>query len=54
MVTSPISANFTDVFRHAVSFPIHDPKTGDEVRTAFKEAKLSQRPAMIIERKSLY
>lgn len=48
------SQDFTDVFRRAVSFPIHDPKTGDEVRTAFKEAKLSQRPAMIIERKSLY
>lgn len=48
------SQDFTNVFREAVSFPVHDPVTGDDVIRAFRGAKESGRPAMIIERKSRY
>ena len=46
--------DFTDVFREAVSFPVIDPVTGSDVVNAFRGAKESGRPAMIIERKSRY
>lgn len=48
------SQDFTEVFRSAVSFPVQDPRTGNEVQLAFKAAVQSGRPSMIIERKSLY
>lgn len=46
--------DFTNVFREAVSFPVIDPVTGSDVVNAFRGAKESGRPAMIIERKSRY
>ena len=48
------SQDFTKVFKKAVSFPVHDPVTGDDVIRAFRGAKESGRPAMIVERKSRY
>ena len=48
------SQDFTKVFEEAVSFPVHDPVTGDDVIRAFRGAKESGKPAMIIERKSRY
>ena len=48
------SQDFTKVMKELVSFPVIDPKTGQEVLDAFKYAKESGRPTMIIERKSLY
>ena len=48
------SQDFTKVFREAVSFTVEDPITGVDVIKAFKDAQLSGRPAMIIERKSRY
>jgi len=48
------SQDFTKVFKEAVSFPVHDPVTGDDVIRAFRGAKESGKPAMIIERKSRY
>lgn len=46
--------DFTNVLRELVSFPVIDPITGVEVLKAFKGAKESGRPAIIIERKSRY
>ena len=48
------SQDFTKVFKEAVSFPVEDPVTGVDVLKAFHDAKLSGRPAMIVERKSRY
>ena len=48
------SQDFTKVFREAVSFPVHDPVTGDDVIRAFRGAVESGRPAIIVERKSRY
>jgi pyruvate dehydrogenase E1 component alpha subunit len=48
------SQDFTDVLRAAVSFPVSDPKNGSEILQAFRDAVASQRPAIIIERKSRY
>lgn len=48
------SQDFTKVFREAVSFPVHDPVTGDDVIHAFRGAVESGRPAIIVERKSRY
>tara|TARA_B100001079_G_scaffold244444_1_gene231699 strand:- start:273 stop:1472 length:1200 start_codon:yes stop_codon:yes gene_type:complete len=48
------SQDFTNVFREAVSFPVLDPTNGEQVLTAFKEARTSGRPLMVIERKSRY
>jgi thiamine pyrophosphate-dependent acetolactate synthase large subunit-like protein len=48
------SQDFTRVFKEAVSFPVHDPVTGDDVIRAFRGAVESGRPAMIVERKSRY
>ena len=48
------SQDFTELFRKAVSFPVLDPLNGDDVMQAFNGAKTSQRPMMIIERKSRY
>ncbi|MHA1938948.1 MAG: thiamine pyrophosphate-dependent enzyme [Candidatus Thorarchaeota archaeon] len=48
------SQDFTKVFKEAVSFPVHDPVTGDDVIRAFRGAVESGRPAMIVERKSRY
>jgi pyruvate/2-oxoglutarate/acetoin dehydrogenase E1 component len=48
------SQDFTEMFKHAVSFPVIDPINGFEVVRAFLEAAKSEKPAMIIERKSKY
>ena len=48
------SQDFTNVFKEAVSFPVEDPVTGVDVLNAVKSARLSGRPAMLIERKSRY
>ncbi len=48
------SQDFTELFRKSVSFPVLDPLNGVEVMQAFNGAKKSQRPMMVIERKSRY
>ena len=48
------SQDFTDVLKTAVSFPVSDPKNGREILKAFRDAVASERPAIIVERKSLY
>ena len=46
--------DFTEMLKKAVSFPVIDPVTGVDVLKAFRGAKESGRPAIIIERKSRY
>ena len=46
--------DFTNVLKTLVSFPVIDPVVGVDVLKAFKGAKESGRPAIIIERKSRY
>lgn len=46
------SQNFTEAFKKMVSFPIYVPETGEEVLKAYKKALYSQRPSMIVEKKS--
>jgi pyruvate dehydrogenase E1 component alpha subunit len=46
--------DFTNVLKTLVDFPVLDPVTGVDVLKAFKGAKESGRPAIIIERKSRY
>jgi len=46
--------DFTGVMKELVDFPVFDPVTGVDVLKAFRGAKESGRPAMIIERKSRY
>ena len=48
------SQDFTKLLRAAVSIPISDPKNGKEILQAFSNAVFSNRPAIIIERKSRY
>jgi len=48
------SRDLTETLRELVTFPIIDPVTGPDVLRAFKGAKESGRPALIIERKSRY
>ncbi len=48
------SQDFTDVLKAAVTFPVYDPKNGKEILEAFRNARESKRPAVIIERKSRY
>ena len=48
------SQDFTNVFKEAVSFPVEDPVTGEDVLQAVRSARHSGRPAMLIERKSRY
>lgn len=48
------SQDFTDAFRAIVSFPITDYSTPAYAMSAFRNARLSGRPAMIVERKSNY
>lgn len=46
--------DFTEVLKTLVNFPVLDPVTGVDVLKAFRGAKESGRPAIIIERKSRY
>ena len=46
--------DFTGVMKELVDFPVFDPISGVDVLKAFRGAKESGRPAMIIERKSRY
>ena len=48
------SQDFTELLKSSVDFPVYDPVDGEEVLTAFRSALASQRPAIIIERKSRY
>lgn len=48
------SQDFTNLLKTAVSFPVSDPKNGREILAAFRDAVASERPAIIVERKSLY
>ena len=48
------SQDFTELMRSAVTFPVKDPKNGFEVLNAFRNARVSKQPAMIVERKSRY
>jgi len=46
--------DFTSILKEVVDFPVIDPVTGVDILKAFKGAKESGRPAIIIERKSRY
>ncbi|MEK6913859.1 MAG: radical SAM protein [Nanoarchaeota archaeon] len=46
--------DFTEAFKKMINFPIYEPKNSEEVIEAYKKAKESGKPAMIIERKDLY
>ena len=46
--------DFTGVMKELVDFPVFDPISGVDVLKAFRGARESGRPAMIIERKSRY
>jgi pyruvate dehydrogenase E1 component beta subunit len=46
--------DFTNMFRSAVSIPVYDPVTGNDLEEAYAKAKHSGRPAIIVERKSRY
>jgi pyruvate dehydrogenase E1 component alpha subunit len=48
------SQDFTNLLRAAVSFPVEDPQNGKDVIKAFRQARDSGRPAIVVERKSLY
>jgi hypothetical protein len=48
------SQDFTALMKTAVSFPVTDPVTGRDVLNAFRNARASNKPAMIMERKSRY
>jgi pyruvate dehydrogenase E1 component alpha subunit len=48
------SQDFTKLLESGVSFPVVDPKEGKDVLRAFRDAIESERPALIIERKSRY
>jgi hypothetical protein len=48
------SQDFTALMKVAVSFPVTDPISGQDVLNAFRNARASLRPAMIMERKSRY
>jgi pyruvate dehydrogenase E1 component alpha subunit len=48
------SQDFTNLLQTAVSFPVEDPQSGKDVIKAFRQARDSGRPAIIVERKSLY
>ncbi len=48
------SQDFSELFKKAVRFPVIDPKSGEEVIQAIRGARKSQRPMMLIERKSRY
>tara|TARA_Y100001968_G_C19428398_1_gene755681 strand:+ start:696 stop:1898 length:1203 start_codon:yes stop_codon:yes gene_type:complete len=48
------SQDFTELFKNSVSFPVIDAKSSEEVLQAFEGARQSQRPMMLIERKSCY
>ena len=48
------SQDFTNLMKAAVSFPVIDPTNGYDVLNAFRNARASKRPAMIMERKSRY
>lgn len=48
------SQDFTQVFKKAVSFPVIDAANGDEIISAINYSRESQRPVMLIERKSKY
>jgi len=48
------SQDFTDAFKAMVSFPIHVPTNGAEVLRAYRLVMVSERPSMIVEKKSYY
>jgi len=48
------SQNFTKAFKNLVGFPIYEPQTGNEIINNYNQALQSQRPSLIVEKKSLY
>jgi len=48
------SQDLTKVFRELVDFPILEPKTPEEAIRDYKKAQNSNRPVMVVERKSCY
>jgi deoxyxylulose-5-phosphate synthase len=48
------SQDFTEGFKKLIDFPIYQPTTGNEVLNNYNKAIESQRPSMIVERKSCY
>lgn len=48
------SQDFTNGFKNLVSFPVYVPETGPEVLLAYKKALYSERPSMIVEKKSKF
>ena len=48
------SQDFTAMLKTAVTIPVIEPTNGEEVVNAFRQAAMSDRPAIIIEKKSRY
>ena len=48
------SQDFTEGFKQMVTFPIYVPETGSEAALVYKKAIASNRPCMIVEKKSCY
>ena len=48
------SQELTNVFRELIDFPILEPKTPEEAIRDYKKAQNSNRPIMVVERKSCY
>ena len=48
------SQDFTDVFSRLVDFPIYTPTNGGEALKYYNLALASNRPSMIVEKKSCY
>ena len=46
------SQDFTEGFKALVTFPIYVPTNGEEVLLSYKKALMSNRPSMIVEKKS--
>jgi len=48
------SQDFTEGFKQMVTFPIYVPETGSDAALVYKKAIASNRPCMIVEKKSCY
>ena len=48
------SQDFTDGFKALVKFPVYVPETGKEAYQAYMKALESERPCMVVEKKSCY
>ena len=48
------SQDFTEGLKKLVSFPVYEPDTASAVYNTYKQAVYSQRPSLVVERKSCY